>query len=533
MILLKEAALWGKFSTTTLSSHRYTTPPTLRRNLHGSGTCEAKILAQEVVMVKRFLSLIVLLILTILTTEISAQIHISGPQSGTLIDTVYIVDGEISVGQGSSLNIEPGASFLFGAFSFQIQGLLRAIGTEEDSIIFKPDSGIAAWHGIKFATFSSDSCLLQYCLIEGSNDNGIMIHSKPTIDHCTIRRNKGNPSSFGCGIYVNCGMASHPRNPLISNCLITENSGELGGGIGIFPGNATITNCIITKNRVRMQGGGIHLEMHCSATIDHCLIAENIARGGAAICVLDRSHAVITNCTIVHNSDYSYSGCGGIYVPDGSSASIVNVIVAYNTMGGVYLPHNAGTNVIYGCIYHNHGNDFMGSSPDSLGRLVMVNANGDSCDIYHNIIMNPQFVDLQNRDYHLQANSPCIDAGDPRTPLDPDSTIADIGAFYFDQGMFASLYTDSWQPLQFGVLTNYPNPFNASTQISYSLTNDSQIELTISNILGQRVATLIDGFQEAGTHHIIWDSKDVASGIYFARLQSRDQIKTIKMVLMK
>ncbi len=62
-----------------------------------------------------------------------------------------------------------------------------------------------------------------------------------------------------------------------------------------------------------------------------------------------------------------------------------------------------------------------------------MNANGDSCDVYNNIQMNPCFVDTANGDYHLTVNSPCIDAGDPDSPLDPDGTIADMGAFYYDQ----------------------------------------------------------------------------------------------------
>jgi hypothetical protein len=68
-----------------------------------------------------------------------------------------------------------------------------------------------------------------------------------------------------------------------------------------------------------------------------------------------------------------------------------------------------------------------------MGINVTTNANEDSCDCYHNIQMNPLFLDAVNGDYHLTDNSPCIDAGDPASPLDPDGTIADMGAFYFDQ----------------------------------------------------------------------------------------------------
>ena len=67
-------------------------------------------------------------------------------------------------------------------------------------------------------------------------------------------------------------------------------------------------------------------------------------------------------------------------------------------------------------------------------ELVAVNANGDSCDIYSNIFLDPLFYSTTGDSaYYLAANSPCIDAGDPNSPPDPDWTVADIGALYFDQ----------------------------------------------------------------------------------------------------
>ena len=67
--------------------------------------------------------------------------------------------------------------------------------------------------------------------------------------------------------------------------------------------------------------------------------------------------------------------------------------------------------------------------------IDLSNANGDSCDIYNNIFLDPMFyATVGDSAYYLTAESPCIDAGDPESPWDPDSTIADMGAFYYDQG---------------------------------------------------------------------------------------------------
>ena len=80
---------------------------------------------------------------------------------------------------------------------------------------------------------------------------------------------------------------------------------------------------------------------------------------------------------------------------------------------------------------------------------------------------------------------------------------------------------------------NYPNPFNPSTTISYEIPINSQITINIYNILGQKVATLFDGMQQPGHHTITWNAIDAPSGIYFAQVQYRNHIKTIKMVLLK
>jgi len=87
-------------------------------------------------------------------------------------------------------------------------------------------------------------------------------------------------------------------------------------------------------------------------------------------------------------------------------------------------------------------------------------------------------------------------------------------------------------------LSNYPNPFNPETTISFGLTEAGYTTLNIYNIAGQKIATLVQDELSAGTHSITWDGTtsngaNVASGMYFYRLQSGDYSITNKMVLMK
>ena len=80
---------------------------------------------------------------------------------------------------------------------------------------------------------------------------------------------------------------------------------------------------------------------------------------------------------------------------------------------------------------------------------------------------------------------------------------------------------------------NYPNPFNPVTDIKFSLPNPSDVRLEVFNIVGQKVATLVDGPLEAGQHTVPWNASGLASGIYLYRLEAGDHTDTRKMLLLK
>lgn len=82
-------------------------------------------------------------------------------------------------------------------------------------------------------------------------------------------------------------------------------------------------------------------------------------------------------------------------------------------------------------------------------------------------------------------------------------------------------------------LSIYPNPFNNSTKINYSISQTSSIKLNIYNLLGKKVATLIDKTQSAGNYTINWHAKNVSSGIYFCIFESENYTNTQKILLLK
>jgi len=92
---------------------------------------------------------------------------------------------------------------------------------------------------------------------------------------------------------------------------------------------------------------------------------------------------------------------------------------------------------------------------------------------------------------------------------------------------------ESERPVDFIMLGNYPNPFNASTIIKLQLLEAGKVRVEVFNLLGQKIETIFDGTMAAGQNEVIWDNKTAASGIYFYRISSGDRVATQKMTLLK
>ena len=94
-------------------------------------------------------------------------------------------------------------------------------------------------------------------------------------------------------------------------------------------------------------------------------------------------------------------------------------------------------------------------------------------------------------------------------------------------------------PQTFSLDQNYPNPFNSGTVIRFSLPKSGEVELSVYNLAGQKVAALVEGVREAGTYTVNWDGRDdrgraLASGVYLYRLRDGEQqVETRKLVLVQ
>jgi len=88
-------------------------------------------------------------------------------------------------------------------------------------------------------------------------------------------------------------------------------------------------------------------------------------------------------------------------------------------------------------------------------------------------------------------------------------------------------------PQTFELHQNYPNPFNAQTEIKFTLPESGHIKLTVYNLLGELIDTLVDELYQAGEYTYTWETKDLPSGIYLYHLESENYIETRKMILQR
>ena len=295
---------------------------------------------------------------------------------------------------------------------------------------------------------------------EEANGGGLYLDglfgSSIQISNCMIENNFCESDStentnanygLGGGLYI---WGNNSGGTFISNCQILSNwSRRAGGGVFVMMGGLVMTDCTIRGNFTKpcalysgeylIGGGGIGFSsLDHNSFISRCEISENYnlgyaPTGGGAIRAFYGVNASLTleNCTISRNS--SLQGWGAIHF--NNTLILKNSIIAFNQSGnqkGSILASSADFSFC----------DFFSNDGDPDRVLTSVNVNGDSCDAYANISLDPLFTDTTNSNYLItwanwpvsdSTRSPAIDAGDPESPSDLDETSADMGTYYFNQ----------------------------------------------------------------------------------------------------
>ncbi|MDP8237532.1 MAG: right-handed parallel beta-helix repeat-containing protein [Candidatus Hatepunaea meridiana] len=425
----------------------------------------------------------------------------------------------------------------------------------------------------------------------------------------------------GGGVYIENSC------PELRGCVIRDNSALYsGGGLSCIEGAYPILiDCIIDHNEIlREGGGGIYVD-NSGPMLSNCVISNNhsdVEAGGG----LHNHNGITTliNCTITGN--WADGSGGAVWCTGEADINMINCLFWDNTMLEILLFDNNHLSISY-------SNVEGGEERIIAYENARITWGGGSMNA------DPLFVDFENGDYHLQAHSPCIDAGHPRYQYDPDNSIRDIGKYWFDQrpnlvvdpeaiefepyigdyqyvdvtitnsgtrplGVqsittisvepqdvfafrirnpsqpFALEYDETHQinlafsppfvgdfrgvlrivsndpdnqeaiipingtalnidatpnrpPLDFGISTIFPNPFNSTTRIGYTVSTPGRVSLNVIDIYGNEILSLVDDFVHSGSYGLTLTADKLPAGLYFIHLSGRNDITIKKMVVIR
>ncbi|MCF6271372.1 MAG: right-handed parallel beta-helix repeat-containing protein [Melioribacteraceae bacterium] len=322
------------------------------------------------------------------------------------------------------------------------------------------------------------------------------------------------------------------------------------GGIYVDGGK----DIVIERNTISQADIGIEIASEHQGRATSFITVRNnflfnnrmtgIAMGG-----YDTERGSTENCTIVNNTLYNNDtledGNGEILLQFDTRYNIIknNIFYANNQsiLIGDPFTENIGNVVDYNLYFSSAGITYSEWEWKNIiyqGFATYKSATGND---YNSLFVTPEFVNLSEPNLHLLVASSAINAGENLPQIgdyDIDGQtrvqggIVDIGADEFSEttDIFEA---ETNMPQTFVLKTNYPNPFNAVTIISYQLPELSFVNLSIYNITGQLVETLVNRKVQPGYHNIIWNSTDVGSGVYFYKIVAGKYSATGKCLLLK
>ncbi len=335
------------------------------------------------------------------------------------------------------------------------------------------------------------------------------------------------PNVRGGGIHI------RTSSPSIRYCYIYNNEtvGSSNRGAGIYASSqySYISNCRIYNN-TSFVGPGIAIGNGAFGTIvDSCWIANNF--GLDAILIAYSQFVTISNTFIVDNDSRALRSFTS------NATKLIHCTIAGNGAEGVAAYGNGAdtTYIINSIIYGNNPSFDFGNDTLVVAQYSLIEG-ADTSYFFGTGCLDADPLFAPN--YQLSENSPAIDAGDPTMPLDPDGTVADMGAVYYNQNVTAIGDDDSAIPTKITLFANYPNPFNPETTIGFQLPAAGDVTLEIYTITGQLVKTLVSSLQPAGKFTVKWNGtnqfgKPVSSGVYLYRLSVGNVVQTRKMILLR
>ncbi|MEZ5198122.1 MAG: T9SS type A sorting domain-containing protein [Bacteroidales bacterium] len=446
---------------------------------------------------------------------------------------------------------------------------MEALGNENEPVTFTindttgyTSGSFTGWGGIFFDGMNSnltENSVFTYCNIEYSGSSAITCvdYDHLMINNCILRNNQGSGISLyedsNIGIenisitqngYV--GFACNNSSPLVDGFEINNNdgSGIYCSGIGSTGSLINFINGKVLNNVSENNGGGITLADGAGASFDNVQIAYNEGvNGGGVYCHM--STVEMNNVSI--NDNFAVNG-GGIYSSYYADLSIEYTLISGNHAtedgAGIYSMEST-INTINATISDNFAGgqgggifhfDFDASTQTIRNSILWANTPDEIFSMIEkpvvtfsnvmggfegagNIDGDPMFENPFSNNYHLQwsnfpddfgLKSACIDMGDPIASYDPDGTVADMGAFFFDQAYITSIKENAIS----NEVRIYPNPVKNRLNVENS---ENYFLISVFTLTGEKVTE-----NEIHNAFVDIDVSGLNTGFYTLVLHSKD-----------
>ena len=381
---------------------------------------------------------------------------------------------------------------------------------------------------IKFDGYIDESTRANTAIAIGSAQAEILSNKFYSFVDVTVKGDVDSTKAYACVFEDNYvtdsegGLSFNTPNTIFRYNTIEENVGSYG----INSKGLLVDNSIdIAFNTVFNHHGecGIGYGGQGTFTIHHNMLVRSESLYGAGDTTGDDG---IENQDDGGSTDYIYNNTvvgwksDGMQLGNGSSNFFVRNNLVAHCAGKDYDIRNVGsTDIDYGLSFGN-GTDLI----TTLGTFGLVS--------------DPVFTDELEDDFTISAASPAVDAG----LTEPFGFKVmyfgeglDIGAFETGTPAVTAIENEAGDqlPNDYALQQNYPNPFNPTTTINFNLPSSGMVKLQVYNILGQRVATLVNKELSAGAHTINFDASNLVSGVYVYVIKANDFVATRKMLLLK
>jgi len=363
--------------------------------------------------------------------------------------TYYYTLDNLIVPDGEQLTLEPGTRINFYEnVIFKVEGNLQALGAEEDTIRFGYFED--EWGGMIFDNADGINNL-DYVRIQGTEGNAITygdgggiyafntsLNISNSYFKCNQAYNTEMPVKYGGGIYALSCPQVVIENTTFYDCEVDSN----GGGINIrYCPDVTLNNVELRNTFANAKGSGIYFDQ-VTATVDSCVIYNpTLGNQGDGIAIyaknsdIDITRTVLNRCyrnnysssVALYNSNMTFDHSDICFNVQSSSMAAWNLIDPNSTLQ------------ISNSIFHEIVDFF---NPSSYHNVTMTYSLAPTLfQGEGNIFGDP----LITEECYLTSSSPCIDAGDPEAPLDPDNTRSDMGAYAWDgSGAWSGAVSGVW-----------------------------------------------------------------------------------------